>query len=132
MAVELAGSSVLSLLRKELDVTALRQRVIANNIANVNTPNFKKSVVRFEEFLQNALTNGDGFRATALLPDQATGLPEPVVEREASTSMRADGNNVDVDQEMTSLAVNTILYQTAAQELNERLMLLSYVITGRR
>jgi len=133
----------MSLLRKELDATALRQRVIANNIANVNTPQFKKSTVRFEEYLKDFLdkgpnptegTEGAQLRSGSAQPQSGSmeNLPELRVERDENTTMRADGNNVDIDQEMAALAENTILYQIAAQELNERIALLGYVITGRR
>jgi len=126
----------MTLLRKELDAGALRQRVIANNIANVNIPRFKRSVVRFEESLQEALgkdtlpllTTDPRHIGGAKPPDEL----RPEVERDEGTTMRADGNNVDIDQEMALLAANTIMYNAAAQELNERLALLSYVITGRR
>lgn len=131
--MDLMKSPVMSLLRKELDVTALRQRVIANNIANVNTPRFKKSTVRFEEYLKDSLGKEPEPMAGAQ-PQSGGGesLPELRVIREENTIMRADGNNVDIDQEMAALAENTILYQAAAQELNEHIALLSYVITGRR
>jgi flagellar basal-body rod protein FlgB len=45
--------------------------------------------------------------------------------------MREDGNNVDIDEEMTNLAANSIEYQATASELSERISLLSYVITGK-
>ena len=53
--MELFSSQVLVSIKKGLDAGALRQRVIANNIANVNTPGFKKSAVEFESLLKAAL-----------------------------------------------------------------------------
>jgi flagellar basal-body rod protein FlgB len=125
----------MTLLRRELDAGTMRQRVIANNIANVNTPNFKKSSVRFEETLKRA--TGDDLPVLTSDPRHIGGPGsdagmEPVVVKNERTTLRADGNNVDVDQEMSALALNTILYNAATQAINERLALLSYVITGRR
>ncbi|MGQ9824805.1 MAG: flagellar basal body rod protein FlgB, partial [Desulfotomaculales bacterium] len=49
------GSTVLVVLKKQLDASALMQKVIANNLANINTPGFKKSSVRFLDALREAL-----------------------------------------------------------------------------
>lgn len=123
-------------LKKALDAGALRQRVIANNIANVNTPNFKKSTVAFEGILKKALgresiemitTHPRHFGKTPLLAEL-----QPEVNLNETTSMRTDGNNVDIDEEMTNLAANGIQYQATARELSERFSLLSFVITGGR
>ncbi len=135
LRVEFSGNSIMTLLRRELDAGTMRQRVIANNIANVNTPNFKKSSVRFEETLKRA--TGDDLPILTSNPRHIGGTGsdagmEPVVVKNERTTLRADGNNVDVDQEMSALALNTILYNASTQAINERLALLSYVITGRR
>jgi len=45
--------------------------------------------------------------------------------------MREDGNNVDMDEEMTNLAINSIKYQAEIRELSDRISLLGYVITGK-
>lgn len=122
--------------KKGLDAGALRQRVIANNIANVNTPHFKKSAVVFESLLKNALgeqtinmrtTSPAHFASTA----SQNGM-EPQVKQIETTTMRTDGNNVDIDEEMVNLASNGILYQATARQLNDQYSILSYVITGGR
>ncbi|MCL6559017.1 MAG: flagellar basal body rod protein FlgB [Firmicutes bacterium] len=134
--MDIFTSPVLLTLKKSLDAGALRQRVIANNIANFNTPGFKKSVVSFEDQLKNAL--GDqNFQLAATHPKHFGGVPSlyglaPEITIDRSTSMRTDGNNVDADQEMTSLVVNVIKYRSAADRLSEKMSLLSYVITGGR
>ncbi|MBC7105909.1 MAG: flagellar basal body rod protein FlgB [Firmicutes bacterium] len=121
----------LRLAAAELDAAALRQRVIANNVANVNTPGFKKKAVRFEEFLRRAL---EEWRLGLLATDPRHLQPRPEIAPQVvtptSATMRADGNNVDLEEEMVALAANTLAYQTAAQEAARRLALLSYVITG--
>lgn len=126
---------IMLLLSKELDATALRQRVIANNIANLNTPGFKKSVVRFEDLLSEKIRNDLPLQSISRqYGDKATEIAEmePEVVQDKRTTMRSDGNNVDLESEMVNLAVNTITYQTVAQQVSARLALLSYVITGRR
>lgn len=121
----------LRLAAAELDVAALRQRVIANNVANVNTPGFKKKAVRFEEFLRRAL---EGRRLGLVTTDPRHLQPRleirPQVVTPPAVTMRADGNNVDLEEEMITLVANTLVYQTMAQEVGKRLGLLSHVITG--
>ncbi len=132
--MELFTSDVLVSLKKGLDAAALRQRVIANNIANVNTPGFKKSAVEFESLLKAALGR-DTVKLVAGGPKNigAARLAElrPEVRVNEATSMREDGNNVDMDEEMTNLAINSIKYQAETRELSDRYSLLSYVITGK-
>ena len=132
--MDLFSNPIIISLQKGLDAGALRQRVIANNIANVNTPNFKKSAVAFESLLNKALgqesiamitTNPRHFGVTPLLEEL-----QPEVNLNETTSMRTDGNNVDIDEEMTNLAANGIQYQVIGRELSEQYSLLRYVITG--
>ena len=98
------------LLEKMLDYTALRQRVISNNIANINTPGFKQSEVNFQGELIKAIKNGD---------DVSDIRPE-VVKPDIAVS-RADGNNVDIDKEMGKLTENALLYKIYAQLISRRL-----------
>lgn len=134
--MELFSSQVFEGLKKGLDAEALRQRVIANNIANVNTPSFKKSTIKFESLLKKALGR-ESIKLITTDPRHYGGTPlltelKPEVKVNRATSMREDGNNVDIDEEMTNLAANSIEYQATAKELSERISLLRYVITGGR
>lgn len=124
-------------LEKALDAASQRQRVAAHNIANLNTPGFKRSYVAFEEELAQALGQRDrlGLRRV----DQrhfgpARNLQEvmPTIKKDQATSMRADGNNVDVDLENTELAMHGIMYNAAQTRLNQKLNQLRYVINGGR
>lgn len=134
--LDMFSSPVMTFLQKGLDAGALRQRTTANNIANVNTPNFKKSTVAFESLLKKAL-EGDVHNLKATHPrhfSRAAQLQElqPLLHKDESTFMRTDGNNVDMDEEMTNLAANGIQYQLLGRELSERFSLLRHVITGGR
>ena len=129
------GSPVLVVLKKQLDASALTQKVIANNLANINTPGFKKSSVRFLDSLREALDA----RTVPLRTTHPRHIPaavplaqvEPTVVKEEQTTMGYNQNNVDLDQEMVNLAANTLAYQTATRALGDRLSLLEYVIRGR-
>jgi flagellar basal-body rod protein FlgB len=115
-------------LRAAMTGLAARQRAIANNVANVDTPNFKASEVLFEDALKTALTRG----RTAGSPDQAA-LNESARRTTLSdaTSTRADGNNVDIDREMQKLSETNLTYSALTQVMSSRLGILRGVITGR-
>lgn len=93
------------LLNRLLAASEQRQQVISHNIANVNTPNFKRLELDFEEALAGELKRGRGSGRQA----------EAVVRQSHGLPMRSDGNNVDIDQEMGQLAKNALLQQTWLQ-----------------
>ncbi len=125
------------LLEKALDATWLRNESIANNIANVNTPGFKKSHVRFEDALNSAMLDvnisGKLTREKHIpIGKNAQILTGPEVVTEEFTSMRRDGNNVDIDVEMAELAKNSIKYNTLITQISKEFRRLSLVINDGR
>ena len=116
-------------LRAAMSGLAARQRAIANNVANVDTPNFKASEVRFEDALKSAITRS---RPGAAPVNQASLNSE--VSRGSvvnTTSTRADGNNVDIDREMEMLGEANLNYSALTQVMSTRLGILRNVINGR-
>lgn len=121
---------------KALDAAWMRNEAISNNIANVNTPGYKKSYVKFEELMSDA---ADKFQISGIKKDKKF-LPigkdtvetvSPEIVREENTSMRRDGNNVDIDVEMAELAKNTIKYNTLITQLAKEFNKIKTVINGR-
>jgi flagellar basal-body rod protein FlgB len=113
-------------IREALDGLALRQRVIGDNVANVDTPGFKAARVEFEAVLRDALARNQPVAATG------EGL-QPKVVTVDQRSGRSDGNNVDIDGEMINLAETNVTYNALAQLSAGRLRLLRSVISeGRR
>lgn len=122
---------VYDLLKKGLDASSLRGKVIANNIANVNTIGYKKYTVSFEETLQEnmdklELKNEDDKHMKLGVPGEIT------IKKDESTSMRSDGNNVDIDNEMANEAANALMYNALITQVNNRLTNTRYVINGGR
>lgn len=112
------------ILEKALDAAWLRNETISNNIANVNTPGFKKSYVKFEEYLSDSLSQFQisGIKKSDKFIPIGKGsgtIPEPGIEQESFTSMKRDKNNVDVDVEMAELAKNTIKYNAVIAQLTK-------------
>ncbi|HEV7956243.1 MAG TPA: flagellar basal body protein [Marisediminicola sp.] len=88
-------------LSSALDGLALRQRAIANNIANVNTPGYKAQRVQFEDALASSVRNGDGHA-------------NPTIEQSLEPT-RLGGNNVNLDTETLSNIDTVLRFQFAAR-----------------
>jgi len=127
------SDQVLNSLNKKLDVSALRQKVTANNLANLNNPRYKRSYVTFSEELLKAR---EGLPMAQTSPRHLPGearLPEPQVKTERHTTRRTDGNNVDIDEEMMDMVTNQLRYNTLVQQISDRYSQWRYIINeGRR
>ena len=109
----------IELLSRLLDVASVRHDVIAQNIANVNTPGFQTLEVSFEDALRDALTGGAGAR------------PEAQVIAGKGGIERADGNNVDIDLEIARLQKNSLYFKLYTQLLATELAQFRSAISGR-
>ena len=103
-----------NLMKSGLNSAQLRSKTIANNIANINTPNYKRKYVKFEETLNNV---------------NKTGKIE--VKTDTSGAVRTDGNNVDLENEKVNQAANTLMYNGLISLTNSKLSMAKSVITGR-
>ena len=113
-----------------LDASALRGKVIANNMANINTDNFKKSYVSFEENLDNAKNEFTLKRTKKVHLNGELNDSLISVKEDNSTSMRTDGNNVDMDLEKVNQASNTLMYNALITQANSKLNMTKAVISG--
>ena len=98
--------SHVQMLSQLMQAAEVRHRVISQNIANVNTPNYLARDVDFEAELARRLSTGD-----------SSGLHQirPEIRLQEGLATRADGNNVDIDREIGRLSKNSLLYQTYSQ-----------------
>ncbi len=115
-------------IERGLDAAWLRNDVISQNIANVDTPGYKRKVVRFEEFLENEMKTGRISQGKTKL--SSNGIQ--ITEDPANSSYRSDGNNVDIEHEMALMAANSIRYNTLIQKMNGDFQKLKTVIRGGR
>jgi flagellar basal-body rod protein FlgB len=129
----------LELLHREMSVATLRRNVISNNIANADTPNFKRSDVNFESSLKRALDS----EAAVGLPfkqyltdakhipfdrpvDWQTVRPRRVLDY--LTEAKNNGNNVDIEQEGMDSLNNQLLYTTIAQAISSEFQRVNIVL----
>ena len=126
-ASKMTFSGTDSYLRAAMSGLAARQRTIANNVANVDTPGFKASEVRFEDALKTAVSRGTSATGNQTSLNAAASRSTLV----NATTTRADGNNVDIDREMELLGEANLNYSAMTQVMSTRLGILRNVISGR-
>ena len=119
----------INVLEKACDASWTRNSVLADNIANVDTPGFKRRDVQFEEYLMGEL----GF--TDSLDDEVAdaeldALNATTYTDYAAVSDRLDGNNVDIDTENVELAKNQIKYYTMVDSVSQEFSRLKMVTKG--
>lgn len=127
----------INLLSRVLDAKLLRHEVLSNNIANVDTPNFKRSDVSFEKELKEALTRKKSIplKTTNMLHIQKLQDIRNVKPRtyiQDDRGFRNDQNNVDIDKEMTELVKNTISYNIISDQIQRNLKMLQLAISEGR
>lgn len=135
MFERLTGTATFNLLHKGLDVSTKRHAVISNNIANVNTPLFKRQIVTFEDEMARVF---DGKIDITGRREDDRHIPigesdymniGPTTIKDRIHIMRNDKNNVDIDVEMSDLAKNTMTYQIHANRLSAMFAQLNDVIS---
>lgn len=139
MLEKIFSATTMPVLNKAMDISMLRDTVIANNIANVETPYFKRSEVIFEKKLKKVLeekSNHGKLKTTNPRHIQIGGAAsleefQPDVIMINDESYRNDENNVDIDVEMAKRSKNEIYYDSLAQCMTREIRLLRLAITGK-
>ena len=117
------GHKNFTLIAKMMDLMAERERVIASNIANVNTPNYQRRTYNFEKSLNWAISRGK-----APYYRRVRGH----IARPEDTPVRNNGNNVDIDMEMQNLNFTGQSYQIYSELYNRRANLVKMAMGGGR
>lgn len=129
--------SNINFLSKALDASWKRNEIISNNIANAETPNFKKSTVVFEDILKEQL-KGKKLKGAITNPRHIHINSIDIndikykVSTENSFSTRMDKNNVDIDVEMAERAKNEIVYNTLTSKIQSNFQRIKFVINEGR
>ena len=106
-----------SLLEKALNIRAFYQRVLASNIANVETPGYREKRIDFQaEIGRSGTGSGSGVQVTeADPPDGANSL---------------DGNSVNMEDQVVKMTENSLMYNALVQLISKKFSMLKYVING--
>lgn len=118
--------SYINVLDRAADASWTRESAIANNVANVDTPGYKRQDVAFEDILKRELKSSK-YNTLQKAVDQVSldKLEGQVYTDYASYSYRLDGNNVDIDTENVELASEQLRYQTLTKATSEELTRMS-------
>lgn len=108
----------INVLNKSADASWQRNTVITNNIANADTPNYKRQDVEFESYLYEAVNGNDSLDEVVNNIDLDT-LNTTTYTDKSNLSYRADGNNVDINTENVELAKNQLKYYTLMDSMNQ-------------
>lgn len=114
----------IQILEKSMDMYLVRHSVIADNIANAETPQFKARRVDFEQELQRASEQQDvglGRNIASITPN---------VYQDTESEVGSDLNTVDMDREMADMTKNDLKYSAATQSISKKFALLKYAIGG--
>ncbi len=115
-------------LRQALDVYAARQRVLTENVANVETPGYRARDVDFHAALARAFSASQaGEAGTRATPAEAA-PPPVIVDRDAT--LKADGNSVDLDSQMARLSENAYRITALSRMLARHYDTLKQAING--
>ncbi len=123
MIERLFSSSNYLAAKQMLDAASLRQEAIANNIANIETPGYKRMDLQKDFAEQFASHVRGGTLKQAPAPS--------LVEDSRSTSLRKDGNNVELDKELLAMSKNGLEYEAMTEFVSGSLRQLRMAITGR-
>ena len=128
--MSLFGGTI-SNLENGLSYASLKQKTIAQNIANVDTPNYKAKDVSFSKMLSDAQDSYiKAYRTNEKHIDFQSNAQTPGVYTNSDLSYRENGNSVDMDKEQASLAKNTIYYNALIDRMNGKLNSLLTVAKG--
>lgn len=128
MAMEGLFSTTVAALGKSIDLRARNQNLISSNVANAETPNYVPKTLVFEDELQGALKGGSNGTPAMTnhrhMPLKGAGsrlqsVSGRVVETPASTPGK-DGNAVEIENEMSKMAENQIMYNASVQILSKK------------
>lgn len=139
MFLESSFGRTLDILHRSMDVSMMRQDVIANNIANADTPNFKRTFVNFESQLRSALESEGrrGFPA-AMSHEKHIPFHQPVDYRSVQPNRQLDylttadnnGNNVDIEEESMNYLNTQLLYTLMSDSVAQQFSRVNMVLRG--
>ena len=110
-----------NVLDKAADACSVRGKLISNNMANVNTPNYKRQDIEFNSFLEAALSDGSTLdEAVSNVQNHLMEMNGVVYTDNSTLSYRLDGNNVDIDTENVELASEQIRYEALTSAINSQ------------
>ena len=128
----------IDILQRTMDVGLTRREVIANNIANAETPNFKRTDVNFEASLARALASENAPKNLEAKMSSSNHIPfnrpvdyknvQPRFALDYLTQSKNNGNNVDIEQEMMAATRNQMMYELMTATISSQFSRINMVL----
>ena len=124
-------------LKRGLSYSVRRHEQIADNIANVSTPNYRRKDVDFKKMLSQNITGALPLAVTNEKHMSTASLSSDFMDRNLftvnpnETDIKTDNNNVDLDKEVVNMTTNNIYYNSLATLLSKKYKNIKDVIAGR-
>jgi len=134
------NNEIFSTITSGLDTAAFRHALIANNLANVETFDYKRKDVNFNGLLKSMISNSrddtklaktSGNHMNIGASDSKFSHYGMYITSPRTTKEDKTGNNVNIDMEMAQMAKNTLYYETVTELMSRRFRLERTAITGR-
>ena len=122
----------INVLNKAADASWIRNEVIANNIANVSTPHYKRKDIKFEDYLKGEIKKdmyGGGDLNKRVANVDLKRLSTTIYTDQSELAYRLDGNNVDINTENANLAQNQIKYYTLLDSMTQEFSRIKSVLS---
>jgi flagellar basal-body rod protein FlgB len=121
---------LLNIVGTALKLRSYRQQLIASNIANVDTPGYRRKDIPFEKIMERYLTSEKRLKTTnpRHFPFRETSLQDYIKEYEEKSQTLGTPNNVNLEEEMANLTQNKVLYEATLQALYKELQIIKTAI----
>ena len=104
-------SNIIDFLEVSIKAESLRQKAIANNVANLQTPGYRRIDVKFEELLAKALDSPGTVKFSEI---------EPQIHQPKKTPVKSNGNDVDLETEVGEMVKNTLRHKAYIRLLHQK------------
>ncbi|SFA74149.1 MULTISPECIES: flagellar basal body rod protein FlgB [unclassified Bacillus (in: firmicutes)] len=123
-------SNTMTTIENALNYSSTKQKVISQNIANVDTPNYKAKDVSFKSIYKDAVNSSLHANRTDYRHFEFKGGTSSAIINRKDVQYQHNGNSVDLDKEMSELATNQIYYNAMIERMNGKFSTLNNVIRG--
>lgn len=117
-------------LENSLNYSTTKNKAISNNIANIDTPNYKAQDVSFQSLLQEAADNLELKNTDVKHFRKTNDSSSHHIKTKTDTIFNHNGNNVDIDKEMADLAENQIFHRSLIDRMNGKFQTIQNVVRG--
>ena len=134
MINNLIGDQASRTLERSMDASNIRQQLLSQNLANANTPYYKRLDIDFSSVLEDQVAKNELEMARTHPKHIGNSVPQvggPRITRETKTLERYDQNNIDVEYEAAQLAENSLFFQSLTASWRQQMSRVKQAIEGR-